>query len=53
MKVEPSSGMWGRSGVQQGTKAGSGAKGVESALRGGTGRKRVRGGGERREVGAA
>ena len=45
MKVEPSSGKWGR--TEDEPKLEAEPKGAESALRGGAGRKRVRGGGER------
>ena len=51
--VAPSSGMWERSEVQQGTEAGSGAERSGSSPLGGTGRKRVGGGGERREMDTA
>ena len=51
MKVEPSSGMWERSEDQP--KPEAEPEGVESALEGGTGRKGVGGGSERREVDTA
>ena len=51
MKVAPSSGMWGRSEDEPEPEAEP--KGVETSPLGGTGRKRVGGGGECREVGTA